>query len=281
MYESTDAPIPVAVCRGRGLGERVGPVYRSHTPSLFFRGVPRPRFITHGIFAAIALAIVVLSLLTISKWRVVQPPGWIDRVLAGGDIGRRWPSSLADVMFVVDIKSGQVRQQSLSGSADSFFPLVMDPSVRTYQPTLAHTIAVWGLLSFWQHTATYAFRFAPMNPTVSTQAIEQDWERVRPKVVELLVHQGMDAAFAQRLCAASGTQVSSQAVTTTLVGFIVHDLLILLLAAAGLRSTVIAIAEGRRWRLARLKAMQICPGCGYDLSGTPGATGCSECGRLI
>ena len=281
MSESTDTPIPVAVCRGRWLGECGCPVYRGHTPSLFFRDVPRPRFITPGIFAATALAIVVLSLLTLSKWRVVQPPAWIDRVLSGGEIDRGWPVSLADVMFVVDIKSGQVRQQSLSGSADSFLQLVMDPSVRTYEPTLAHTNALWGLLSFWQHTATFAFRFAPMNPSVSTQAIEQDWERVRPKVVELLVHQGMDASFAMRLCAESGTQVSSQAVHTTLVGFIVHDVLVLLLAAAGLRSAFIAIVEGRRWRLARLKAMQICPGCGYDLSGTPGATGCSECGRLI
>ncbi|MCX5691908.1 MAG: hypothetical protein NTV94_19300 [Planctomycetota bacterium] len=243
--------------------------------------MPRPRFITHGIFAATALTVVGLSLLTLSKWRVVQPPAWIDRVLAGGDIGRRWPTSLADVIFVVDIKSGQVRQQSLSMSGDSIIPLVMDPSVRSYEPTLAHTNALWGLLTFWQHTATYAFRFAPMNPSVSAQAIEQDWEAVRPKVVELLVREGMEASFAQRLCAGPGTQVSSQAVHTTLVGFIIHDVVVLLLALSGLRSARIAVVNGRRWRLARLRSMQICAGCGYDLSGTPDATGCSECGRLI
>jgi hypothetical protein len=243
--------------------------------------VPLPRFINHGIFAAVALAVVALSLLTLSKWRIVQPPAWIDRLLAGGDIRRGWPTSLADVIFVVDVKTGEVRQQSLAMSGDGIIALVMDPSVRAYEPTLAHTNAVWGVLSFWRYTTTFAFRFAPMKEFVSTQVIDQDWERARPKVVQSLADQGMDASFAQRLCAGSGTQVSAQSVTTTLVGFIVHDVLVLLLAAAGLRSAWIAAVEGRRWRLARLKVMRICPGCGYDLSGTPGATGCSECGRLI
>lgn len=258
------------------------PVYRGHTPSLFFRGVPLPRFIiAHGIFAATALAIVVLSLLTLSKWRVVQPPAWVDRFLAGGSLDRGWPSSLADVLIVIDRKTGHVSQQSLAMSGDGIVPLVSDASVRVYVPTLAHTNAVWGVWSFWQHTATYVFRFMSVSGASYVQVIEQDWERARPRVVELLVSEGMESSFAQRLCSSNAMQVSSQAVTTTLVGFIVHDLLILLLAAAGLRSTFISIVEGRRWRLARLKAMQICPGCGYDLSGTPNATGCSECGRLI
>ena len=244
-------------------------------------GVPSRRFIAHTTFAALAATLVLLSLLTISKWRIVRPPPWIDRLLFVGDVDQPWPVSLADVMFVADVKSGEVRELSLSMSADGMFPLVFDPTVRTYQPTLTQTFSMWGLLSFWRFTATYTLRFTPTRSSMESDAVNQDWERVRPHIVKLFVHQGMESSFAQRLCAGPPDQLTSHAVHTTFIGFIIHDLLVVLLAAAGLRSTWIAAKDVRHRRHERLKLARICIGCGYDLSGSPNATACSECGRVI
>lgn len=244
-------------------------------------GVFSRRFIAHATFAAVAAALVLLSLLTISKWHIVSRPAWVDRMLLGGDVDQPGPVFLSDVMFVVDVNSGEVRQLSLSMSADGMFPLVFDPAVRTYEPTLTQTSSVWGLLSFWRYTTTYTLRFTPTRSSVESDAVNQDWERVRPRIVERFVRQGMESSFAQKLCEGPPGQLTSRAVHTTFIGFIIHDLLVVLLAAAGLRSTWIAAMDVRRRRLERLKLARICVGCGYDLSGSPNATACSECGRVI
>jgi hypothetical protein len=199
------------------------------------------------VVVAWAATCVVVNFLTVSKWRSVPVPHPVMNVLTGTAVLHGWPAVEPDEWIVVDPASGRAAMQSLAGTVEDWLPRLTGNGARAYSIAIDIRRSEPGPWSPWCQKADMTWAAKPLLRR-DEAALAADMPLIRSVWIESQVARGAHRRLVEDL--STGTAAR----TDWFFGFIVNDVVLALIAAAGLRAAWMSSAVLFRRRPARSPA---------------------------
>jgi len=179
------------------------------------------------VFVAWAATCVVVNFLTVSRWRSVPIPHPVMNVLTGTAVLHGWPVIEPDEWIVVDPATGKAAIQSLAGTVENWLPALTGGGARAYSIAIDTRRSEPGPWSPWCQRAEMTFAAKPLL-RLDEAVIAADLPVVRDVWIDAQLARGADRPLVEDLSTGATTR------TDWFLGFIVNDVVIALIAAAGL-----------------------------------------------
>jgi len=179
------------------------------------------------VFVAWAATCVVVNFLTVSRWRSVPIPHPVMNVLTGTAVLHGWPVIEPDEWIVVDPATGKAAIQSLAGTVENWLPALTGGGARAYSIAIDTRRSEPGPWSPWCQRAEMTFAAKPLL-RLDEAVIAADLPVVRAVWIDAQLARGADRRLVEDLSTGAATR------TDWFLGFIVNDVVIALIAAAGL-----------------------------------------------
>ncbi len=178
------------------------------------------------VFVAWAATCVVVNFFTVSRWRSVPIPHLVMNVLTGTAVLHGWPVIEPDEWIVVDPAAGKAAIQSLAGTVEDWLPRLTGGGARAYSIAIDARRSEPGPWSPWCQRAEMTFAAKPLL-RLDEATIAADLPAVRAVWIEAQVARGARRHLVEQLSTGAATR------TDWFLGFIVNDVVIALIAAAG------------------------------------------------
>jgi hypothetical protein len=180
-----------------------------------------------SVFVAWAATCVVVNFLAISRWRSLPIPYPVMNVLTGTAVLHGWPVIEPDEWIVVEPAGGKAAVQSLTGTVEEWLPRLIGGGARAYSVAIETRRDEPGAWSPWCQRADMTFAVKPLLRR-DEAFVAADMPRIREVWVESQVARGADRRLVDELSTGSAARID------WFPGFIVNDVVVSLIAAAGL-----------------------------------------------
>lgn len=194
-----------------------------------------------------AAACVLTNFATLSKWRWAPIPHPVMNVLTGTAVLHGWPVIEPDEWIVVDPAGGKAALQTLTGTVEEWLPRLTEGGARAYSVAIDTRRSEPGPWSPWCQRAEMTFVAKPLVRR-DEASLAADLPRIREVWIESQVAREASRDLVERLATGTATRVD------WFPGFIVNDVVLALIAAAGCRAAWTLAARAFRPRTDRSPA---------------------------
>ncbi len=181
------------------------------------------------VVVAWAATCVVVNFLTVSRWRSVPIPHPVMNVLTGTAVLHGWPVIEPDEWIVVDPGTRKAALQSLAGTVEEWLPRLTDNGARAYSIAIDIRRSEPGPWSPWCQRAEMTWAAKPLLRR-DDASLAADMPLIRSVWIESQAARNANRRLVEELSTGAATR------TDWFPGFIVNDIALALIAAAGLRA---------------------------------------------